>query len=164
MPIMMPRRHFLLTTAATAVAAPTLVHATDAAPHKIAMLNRHPEAGNMVFYPQIITANAGDTIRFVAEARGHNTQSIDGMLPEGAEDWRGRINEELELTLDVPGFYGYLCLPHAAMGMAGIIVVEGDGKMDNYEAAKAVEHRQRRLGQKFAELFEQIEADGLAEA
>ena len=164
MPIMMPRRHFITTAVAASVAAPTVLRASDATPHQISMLNRHPEAGNMVFYPQIIAAQAGDRVQFVAEARGHNTQSVDGMLPIAVEGWRGRINEEVEIALDAPGFYGFICQPHAAMGMAGIIVVEGDGKMDNYEAAKAVEPRQRRLGQKFAELFEQIEADGLATA
>jgi pseudoazurin len=132
---------------------------------QIEMLNRHPEErANMVYYPEILVAQPGDVVRFLASDRGHNTESVEGMLPAGVEAWRGGINEEVELTLEIPGFYGYVCRPHAAMGMGGIIVVDGDGKMDNFDAAKGVEHRQRRLQQKFEALFAQIEEDGIATA
>src|SRR6056297_11139 len=163
MPFLIKRRQLLMTaSAATAAAfAPRLASAQETL--QVEMLNRHPEERtNMVFYPDLIVAQPGDTLQFVATDRGHNTVSVDGMLPEGAEEWRGGINEEVELTLEVPGFYGYVCQPHVSLAMAGMIVVEGEGKMDNYEAAKSVSHRPRRLQDKFDALFEQIEADGLA--
>jgi pseudoazurin len=163
MPFHMPRRQFIGTAAAASAlsVAPQIVGASTV--REIEMLNRHPEVrANMVFYPEILVAQPGDSVRFVASAGGHNTQSVDGMLPDGAEGWRGRTNEEVELSLEIPGYYGYICLPHAAMGMAGVIIVEGDGKMDNFETARSVEHRQRPLQQKFDEIFAQIEADGLA--
>lgn len=160
----MPRRHFLITASAASAALLTGRAATAQETLQIEMLNRHPEdRKTMVFYPNIIVAQPGDTVRFAATDRGHNTQSIDGMLPEGAEGWRGRTNEEVELTLSQPGFYGFVCLPHASMGMGGVIVVDGDGKMDNYAAAKAVTHRQRRLADAFAEIFAKLEADGIAQ-
>ncbi|SHH86952.1 pseudoazurin [Marivita hallyeonensis] len=163
MPFHLPRRHFLMTASAASAALLLPRGARAQETLQIEMLNRHPEdRTNMVFYPDIIVAQPGDTVRFVATDRGHNTVSVDGMLPEGVEEWRGRINEEIELTVETPGFYGYVCQPHVSMGMAGIIVVEGEGKMDNYEAAKSVQHRPRRLQEKFNALFAQIEADGLA--
>ena len=165
MPFLIKRRQFLMTATAATAAALAPRNAVAQETLQVEMLNRHPEErANMVFYPEIIVAQPGDTLQFVATDRGHNTVSVDGMLPEGVEEWRGRINEEIELTLDVPGFYGYVCQPHVSMGMAGIIVVEGEGKMDNYEAAKAVTHRPRRLQEKFDALFAQIEEDGLASA
>lgn len=45
------------------------------------------------------------------------------MLPEGAEPFEGRINEEIEVTLDVEGVYGVICKPHYAMGMVMTIAV-----------------------------------------
>jgi len=163
MPFMMKRRQLLITASAATAAALAPRRAFAQQTLDVEMLNRHPEERiNMVFYPDIIVAQPGDTLRFIPTDRGHNTVSVDGMLPDGADDWRGGINEEVELNLQVPGFYGYVCQPHVSLAMAGMIVVEGDGKMDNYEAAKSVSHRPRRLQDKFDALFEQIEADGLA--
>lgn len=164
MPNLMQRRQFLIAASAATAAVWSGRAATAQETLQIEMLNRHPEERQtMVFYPNIIVAQPGDTVKFVATDRGHNTQSVDGMLPEGVEAWKGRTNEEVELALTQPGFYGYVCLPHAAMGMAGVIVVQGEGMMDNYEAAKSVTHRQRRLATAFEEIFAKIEADGIAQ-
>ena len=84
------------------------------------------------------------------------------MVPDGAEAWKGRVNEEIELSLTVPGFYGYKCLPHFATGMVGLIVVEGEGKLNNLEAARAVRHR-GRAAQIFDEIWAEAEAAGLLE-
>lgn len=78
---------------------------------------------------------------FKSVDRGHNSASIDGMLPEGAEEWNGKINDDIEVTFDKPGFYGYKCKPHATVGMVGLVVVEGEGKLDNLEAAQGVRQR-----------------------
>ena len=60
------------------------------------------------------------------------------MIPDGAEPWNGAINEELVVTLTVPGIYGYLCLPHYDWGMVGLIVVCND--LSNLDAVKKVRH------------------------
>ena len=39
---------------------------------------------------------------------------------------KGKINEEIRVTFDVAGAYGYKCLPHFGMGMVGLIVVGDD--------------------------------------
>ncbi len=139
-----------------------VVLADGHATHEVLMLNKDPDnsKNKMLFSPKILQINAGDTVKFIAADKGHNSETIKGMIPEGAEKWKGKINKEVEITLDVPGFYGYQCKPHANMGMIGLIVVEGDGKMDNLEAAQGVKHRGK--GKKaWKALWEEAEASGL---
>lgn len=90
---------------------------------EVQMLNQGSDGERMVFEPAFVQAAAGDTIRFVATDRGHNAEINDGMLPEGAEAFKGGINEEIEVTLDVEGVYGVICKPHFAMGMVMTIAV-----------------------------------------
>ncbi len=92
---------------------------------EVQMLNRGAE-GTMVFEPAFLQIQPGDSVRFVPTDRGHNAESVRGMTPEGAEPFKGRINEEITVTFDVEGAYGYMCLPHFAMGMVGLIVVGDD--------------------------------------
>ncbi len=87
------------------------------------MLNVGSDGERMVFEPAFVQAAPGDTIRFVASDRGHNAEINGDMLPNGAETFKGRINEELEVTLDVEGVYGVICKPHFAMGMVMTIAV-----------------------------------------
>lgn len=138
------RRTALLSAAATAslvLALPSRVLA--ATTHEVQMLNKHPEDRKLrqVFFPRIITVEPGDTVKFLATDKGHNAQSSKDMAPEGAEEFKGKINQEVEVTFDVPGFYGYQCQPHYSIGMVGLVVVKGEGMMDNLDAAKAVTHR-----------------------
>jgi pseudoazurin len=91
----------------------------------VKMLNKGA-AGTMVFEPAAVTLAPGDSIRFLATDKGHNAETIEGMLPEGATPFEGKINEELTVTFDLPGLYGVRCKPHFAMGMVMVIAV-GDG-------------------------------------
>ncbi|MEM9247735.1 MAG: pseudoazurin [Pseudomonadota bacterium] len=111
--------------------------------HDIEMLNVHPENKRLrqVFFPRIHTVMPGDTVNFLATDRGHNSATVEGMIPDGASGWDGKINEEVSATLETPGFYGYQCTPHSSVGMVGLIIVSGDGMMDNLEAAQGVRHR-----------------------
>lgn len=135
------RRVFLAASSALAVAGPALAQTT----HEVQMLNADPDDPRVrqVFLPRLLVVSPGDTVRFVAVDRGHNSESLRGMVPEGSDGWRGRINEEVDVTLDVPGFYGYHCTPHSSVGMVGLIIVEGEGMMDNLEAAQGVRQRGR---------------------
>jgi plastocyanin len=58
--------------------------AAGAAEIEVKMLNKG-EKGTMVFEPDFVSAAPGDTIRFVPTDKGHNVETIKGMLPEGAE-------------------------------------------------------------------------------
>jgi pseudoazurin len=90
---------------------------------EVQMMNKGTDGERMVFEPAFIQAAAGDTIKFIATDKGHNAEVNSGMLPEGAEAFKGKINEEFEVTLTVEGLYGVICKPHYAMGMVMTIAV-----------------------------------------
>ena len=112
-------------------------------------------AGAMVFEPSLVKVAVGDTVTFKPTDKGHNVESIKGMIPEGAEEIKGKAGVELVVTFTVPGAYGLKCMPHYAMGMVGLVVV-GDAPA-NLVAVKAVKNpkpAQARLDADFAELAE----------
>lgn len=90
---------------------------------EVQMLNKGSDGERMVFEPAFIQAAPGDTIKFVATDKSHNAEINKGMLPDGAEIFKGKINEEIEVTFDVEGVYGVICKPHFAMGMVMTIAV-----------------------------------------
>ncbi len=125
----------------------------QAAEIEVKMLNRG-EAGVMVFEPALVQIAPGDTVRFVPTDRGHNAQSIEGMLPEGAAAFKGKLGEEIAVTFEAEGVYGYECKPHYGMGMIGLVVVGDPG--GNLEDAEAVKQR-GRADQRFQDLFAAVE-------
>lgn len=92
--------------------------------HEVKMLNRG-ERGSMVYEPDFLDIAAGDSVKFIASHSSHNAASIPGLVPTGGATFKGRINEEIEVTFDVPGVYGVECTPHRAMGMVMLIRVGG---------------------------------------
>ncbi|KWV94462.1 plastocyanin/azurin family copper-binding protein [Erythrobacter sp. AP23] len=128
---------------------------------EIQMLTRDPDGSGMqVFKPRLITAQVGDTIRFVPTDPTHQSSSIAGMIPEGTRGWEGEINQPVEYVVPKPGIYGYQCVPHYSAGMIGLIIVEGEGMLDNLEAARAVSHP-GLAGREFGEIFDEAEAQGM---
>ncbi|MBM3550283.1 MAG: pseudoazurin [Alphaproteobacteria bacterium] len=99
---------------------------------EIKMLNKGADR-YMVFEPEVVRIKPGDTIKFVAADKGHNAVTIKELIPTGAEPFRGKINEELAITLSTPGVYGFRCDPHYTLGMVGVVVV---GEPANLDAAK----------------------------
>ena len=95
---------------------------------EVKMLNRGAN-GAMVYEPDFVKIKPGDTVKFLASAKGHDAVAMKDMIPEGAEPFRGKINEEIAVTLTKPGFYGVKCLPHYAMGMVMLIQVGDDAKL-----------------------------------
>jgi pseudoazurin len=133
----------LLTSAAVIIA---LGGMASAETFEVKMLNKG-EGGRMIFEPAGLRIAVGDTVKFVASDKGHNAESIDGMMPEGAAEFAGKVNEEIEVTLTEPGFYGVKCKPHFAMGMVMVIAV-GD------EAAAPDSFLEGRLPKKAKRNFE----------
>lgn len=133
--------------------------------HDIEMLNKDPNnpRSRMLFSPRVLAIDPGDTVRFLPVDPGHNAQTIDGMVPEGAEGWRSKLNEEFEVTLSVPGIYGYKCAPHLGMGMVGVIFVRGEGMLGNLEVAQSVRQR-GRAAKAFEEIWAEAEQNGLMTA
>jgi pseudoazurin len=127
--------------------------AAGAAEIEVKMLNKG-EKGSMVFEPNLIVAAPGDTIRFVPTDKGHNVESIKGMLPQGVEPFKSKFNEEYSLTVATDGVYGVKCTPHYGMGMVALIRV---GEGTNIEEAKAVKQSGKAKAA-FDELFGQVVA------
>ncbi|WP_370313586.1 pseudoazurin [Sagittula sp.] len=138
----------MMMTAALALTA-TLASAET---HEIKMLNKG-EAGVMVFEPAFVKAAPGDVIHFLPADKGHNVESIEGMLPDGVDGFKTKFNEEFELTVDAQGVYGVKCTPHYAMGMVAVIQV---GDAANLDEATAVKHKGKANG-RMADLIAQVE-------
>lgn len=119
--------------------------------HEIKMLNKG-EAGSMVFEPAFVKAEAGDTITFISTDKGHNAETIKGMLPEGAEKFKSKINADFSVTLDTEGVYGIKCTPHYALGMVAVIQV---GAATNLDEALAVKQK-GKAKKRFPGLLEQV--------
>lgn len=117
-------------TLAVSIAGSSLSRAGETV--EIKMLNKGADR-YMVFEPEIVRIKPGDTIKFVAADKGHNAVTIKELLPSGAEPFRGKINEELAITLSTPGVYGFRCDPHYTLGMVGVVIV---GEPANLDAAK----------------------------
>ena len=109
---------------ALALLLPLLLPAAPAAAetYEVRMLNRN-STGGMVYEPDYLRLQPGDRVKFIAAHATHNAATIPGMLPEGATPFRGRINEEIEVTFTAPGSYGIQCVPHYAMGMVMLVQV-----------------------------------------
>ena len=112
---------------------------TQAAEHTIEMLN-YSDNGGMVFQPDFLKVEPGDTVHFVATHTSHYTRSY--LVPEGATQWNSELDKDFSITLDKPGTYVYYCPPHLMMAMLGVIQV-GD-KIDTATIEKA----RTRLGPK----------------
>lgn len=89
---------------------------------QVRMLNKG-STGMMVFEPAFIAIKPNDTVKFIAVDKGHNAETVAGMLPAGAKPFKGKINEEIAVRFSAPGLYGYKCLPHTGMGMVGLVQV-----------------------------------------
>lgn len=138
----------LILTAALALAAGGAFAET----HEVKMLNKG-EAGAMVFEPAFVKAAPGDVIRFVPVDKGHNVESIDGMLPEGVEEFKSPFSKEFDLTVDQPGVYGVKCTPHYALGMVALIEV---GDPVNLDEATEVKQRGKAKA-RMEDLIAQVE-------
>ncbi len=109
---------FLAVAAAAAITAP----AVPASAHTVKMLNKGA-AGTMVFENAILRIKPGESVTFTPDDMGHNVESIPGMLPAGAQSFKGQMSKTLTVTFTRPGVYGFKCAPHLGMGMVGLVVV-----------------------------------------
>lgn len=96
--------------------------------HTVKMLNAGKE-GMMVFEPAVLSIKKGDTVKFIATDMSHNSSSVEGMIPDGAEPWIGELSQNIEVTLTKEGVYVYQCTPHNMMAMIGVIKVESSSNL-----------------------------------
>ncbi len=137
---------------ATATALALLAGAACAETFDVKMLNKS-EAGSMVFEPAFVKAMPGDTITFISTDKGHNAESIKGMLPDGADRFKSKIGADFSITLTEEGLYGIKCTPHYALGMIALIQV---GEAVNYDDAIKVKQK-GKAKKRFPALFDQVE-------
>ena len=158
----MSKREFIAASAALTGSLLMSKTAVSSTKYEVLMLNKDPEnsKNKMIFSPRLLKVQVGDEVSFVPTDKGHNSATIKGMLPAGAEKWKGKINKQVDVVFDTPGFYGYQCTPHANMGMIGLIIVEGDGMLDNLEEAKSTKHR-GKAKKAWKALWEEADAEGL---
>ena len=134
------------------------INPSYAATHEVKMYNKDPnnKKKRMVFIPRILKVKPGDKVKFISVNKGHNAQTIKGMIPSGAKKWKSKIGKDFEVTLQVPGVYGYKCTPHYGVGMVGLIVVEGENWKSNLEQSK----KTKKLGKSkkvFQEIWDELE-------
>ena len=136
-----------LATILAAVAAPALAANVD-----IQLLNKG-DMGAMVFQPDLVKIAVGDTVTFQPTDKGHNVDTIQGMIPAGAAPFKGDTSKPLTETFTVPGVYAVKCDPHYGLGMVAIVVVGDDtSNLATLKAAKNPKKAQER----FEAIFEQL--------
>ena len=143
---------------AAAVAVLVLSGSARAAEVEVKLLNKGTDGVLMVFEPAFVKIAPGDTVKFVSTDKGHNAETIKGMLPEGATPFVGKNDEDIAVKFEQEGVYGVKCLPHYGMGMVAMVVVGTPGNVDQ---AKAVPQA-GKAKQVFAKLFDKLEASKTA--
>ena len=80
--------------------------------------------GNLIFEPNEVTVNVGDTVTFTnGDLPPHNVVFLDN--PElSHSDLAFSPGESFNVTFSEAGNYEFQCEPHAGAGMKGVIHVE----------------------------------------
>lgn len=126
----------MLKLAAVAIAGLGFAAPAWAANVEVHMLNRGAD-GMYVFEPSAVKVAPGDTVTFIPTDKGHNAESIKGLLPDGAEPFKGKISKPVTVTFDTVGLYAVKCMPHVGLGMVALVEVGDDpGNVDAIKDAK----------------------------
>ncbi len=115
-----------------------------AAEVEVKMVNSGP-SGPMSFDPAVVQIQPGDSVHFVATNPGHDAETIPGMLPDGAQPFKGAIGQDITVKFDTAGAYGVRCLPHFAFGMVALVIVGHPTNLDAIKAVKVPPLAQKRL-------------------
>lgn len=89
-------------------------------------------AQGLVYAPLVVNINSGDSVAWRNMAT-HNTESLEGLIPKGAEKWSSPIGKSYTRAFTQEGIYVYKCTPHFGAGMGGAIIV---GEPVNLEQLK----------------------------
>lgn len=92
-------------------------------------------AVGMKYEPLVVKVAPGDTVRW-ENMSTHNVETLDGLIPEGAEKINSPMSENYQYTFDKEGIYIYKCTPHIGAGMGGAIIV---GEPTNLDAIKSAD-------------------------
>lgn len=111
------------------------------------------EAGTMVFLPALANLAIGVSTRLVATDKGHNAETVKGILSEGTTALEGKINEELNIAIDLPGLCAVRCTPHFAMGTVKVVAVGEDAAVpEGFLEGRIPKKAKKRLEAALADL------------
>ena len=82
------------------------------------------------YSPEVVFIQPADRVVWTNMV-GHDTQSIDELMPEGAEPFHLLLGQDGSVEFNVPGVYIYKCNPHFALGMVGTVVVGEPVNLDD---------------------------------
>ncbi|GIR79116.1 MAG: hypothetical protein CM15mP81_06260 [Alphaproteobacteria bacterium] len=89
----------------------------------------------MVYSIKVAKIDIGDTIIWKSVDKGHNVEFVE--MPKGVKKFKSKISKDAEYKFEIPGIYLYICTPHKAMGMIGLVVVGNDlSNLDKIKKAK----------------------------
>jgi pseudoazurin len=138
-------RMLMTATLGIALAVAAMTTTANAADFEVQMLNKGKD-GVMVFEPGLTKIAKGDTVTFVPTDKSHNAETAKGLLPEGAEPFKGKMNEAVKITFAVDGAYVVKCAPHVGMGMVALIVVgDAPANLEAIKTAKLPKKARERL-------------------
>ena len=96
----------------------------------VALFGQTITQSNFSFNPNVLTVTAGTEITITLGSPHTFTQVSQATWnANGSTPLPGGFNFNAgthQLTLDIPGTYYYVCVPHAGMGMKGQIIVESN--------------------------------------
>ena len=101
-------------------------------PATVESKNHTVTAQGLIYEPLVVTIAPGDSVSWTNMST-HNTESIEGLIPEGAEMWTSKMSENYSRTFTQEGIYVYKCTPHFGAGMGGAVIV---GEPVNLEQIK----------------------------
>lgn len=123
-----------------------------AADVSVDMLNKRADGAKMVYSQDIVTVKAGDTITWLPATKGHNVEFIS--IPKNVKKIKkSKFNKKVSYKFETPGIYLYQCTPHKAMGMIGLVVVDGDvSNKDKIAKAKVLGKSKKKLKKLLGEI------------
>ena len=80
--------------------------------------------GNLVFEPNEVTVNAGETVTFVNNALPPHNIIVDGRADLSRESLMFSPGETQEIVFADTGDFNFKCAPHEGAGMKGVIHVK----------------------------------------
>lgn len=104
----------------------------DVAPATAEAKNHTVTAQGLIYDPLVVAIAPGDSVSWTNMST-HDTQAIEGLVPEGTELWHSPMSENYTRTFTQEGIYVYKCTPHFGAGMGGAIIV---GEPVNLEQIK----------------------------
>jgi pseudoazurin len=142
----------ILSLASVAAFALCMGASAQAANLEVHMLNKGKD-GVMVFEPSAVKIAQGDTVTFIPSDKSHNAESVKDLVPAGAQPFKGKMNEQVKVTFNIPGAYVIKCAPHYGMGMVAVLVVgDAPANLDAIKSAKMPKKAKDRTDGGFASI------------